>query len=98
MAEMPYYICTCIDIFAPDSHVSDRKRRVVLVLVTFASPVILHTVPTLTAIEYPSLPRLVLCPPPLSSRCPSVVQASAEFPPILNRTTPTAASSFRSPG
>ena len=25
MAEMPNSICTCIDIFAPDSHVFDRK-------------------------------------------------------------------------
>ena len=31
MAEMPNSICTCIDSFAPDSHVFDRKRRVVLV-------------------------------------------------------------------
>ena len=53
---------------------------------------ILRTVPTLTEIEYPLLPRLVLCPPPLGSCCPSVVQVLVP-PPVLDRTPPTAASS-----
>ena len=47
MAEMPTSICTCIDSFAPDSHVFDRKRRVVLVTSRFhpRDPSILRTPP-----------------------------------------------------
>lgn len=52
---MPNSICTCIDSFAPDSHVFDRKRRVVLVTSRFhpRDPSILRTPPRRLAIQYP---------------------------------------------
>lgn len=60
-----------------------------MVLVTFAPlPRDPSYVPTLPAIEYP-----VLCPPPLPSCCPSVVQILVESPLSSIQPPPTAAPS-----